>query len=57
MMRKYRFRLEKKGYRSVQDKELLFFDEIPLSKKSQSQQKIRRAQGLLRLLVREETFV
>ena len=48
--------VRKKGYRAVQDKELLFFDEIPLSKKSQSQQKIRRAQGLLRLLVREETL-
>ena len=49
--------VRKKGYRSVQDKELLFFDEIPLSKKSQSQQKIRRAQGLLRLLVRERKLL
>ena len=49
--------VRKKGYRAVQDKELLFFDEIPLSKKSQAKQKIRRAQGLLRLLVRERKLL
>ena len=49
--------VRKKGYRAIQDKELLFFDEIPSTKKSQTQQKVRRAQGLLRLLVRERKLL
>ena len=40
------------GLRSIQDPELFFSDQMPLTTKGQRRQKVRRAQGLIRLLAR-----
>ena len=45
-----------KGLRSIQDPELTFTDQIPLTAKEQRRQKVRRAQGLIRLLSRKRKF-
>ncbi|MFL2968546.1 MAG: glycosyltransferase [Candidatus Poseidoniaceae archaeon] len=44
------------GLRSIQDPELTFTDQMPLSSKGQRRQKVRRAQGLIRLLSRKRKF-
>ena len=41
------------GLRSIQDSELTFSDQMPLTAKEQRRQKVRRAQGLIRLLSRK----
>jgi len=41
------------GLRSIQDSELTFSDQMPLTSKGQRRQKVRRAQGLIRLLARK----
>ena len=41
------------GLRSIQDPDLKFSDQIPLTRKGQRRQKVRRAQGLIRLLTRK----
>ncbi len=41
------------GLRSIQDPDLIFKDYMPLTNKDQRRQKVRRAQGLVRLLVRK----
>lgn len=41
------------GLRSIQDPELTFTDMMPLNAKDQRRQKVRRAQGLIRLLARK----
>lgn len=41
------------GLRSIQDPNLIFKDYMPLTNKEQRRQKVRRAQGLVRLLVRK----
>ena len=41
-----------KGLRSIQDPSLFFKDQMPTTKKGQRRQKVRRAQGLIRLLSR-----
>ncbi len=41
-----------KGYRSIQDPELFFTDQAPLTAKDQRRQKVRRGQGLIRHLAR-----
>tara|TARA_B100001094_G_C18179142_1_gene799761 strand:- start:450 stop:1634 length:1185 start_codon:yes stop_codon:yes gene_type:complete len=45
-----------RGLRSIQDPELTFTDQMPLSAKEQRRQKVRRAQGLVRLLSRKRKF-
>lgn len=45
-----------KGLRSIQDPELTFTDQMPLTAKEQRRQKVRRAQGLVRLLSRKRKF-
>ena len=45
-----------KGLRSIQDSELTFTDQMPLTAKEQRRQKVRRAQGLVRLLSRKRKF-
>lgn len=40
------------GLRAVQDNELVFTDLMPTTRRGQRRQKVRRAQGLIRLLVR-----
>jgi len=44
------------GLRSVQDSELFFSDQMPLTSKEQRRQKVRRGQGLIRLLSRKRKF-
>ena len=44
------------GLRSIQDPELSFSDHMPLTAKGQRRQKVRRAQGLIRLLARKRKF-
>ena len=44
------------GLRSIQDPELSFSDQMPLTAKGQRRQKVRRAQGLIRLLARKRKF-
>ncbi len=44
------------GLRSIQDPELTFTDQMPLTSKGQRRQKVRRAQGLIRLLSRKRKF-
>ena len=44
------------GLRSIQDPELIFTDQMPLTSKGQRRQKVRRAQGLIRLLSRKRNF-
>ena len=44
------------GLRAIQDPELFFTDQMPLTAKGQRRQKVRRAQGLIRLLVRKRKF-
>ena len=44
------------GLRAIQDPELFFSDQMPLTAKGQRRQKVRRAQGLIRLLVRKRKF-
>ena len=41
------------GFRSIQDSDLKFSDQMPLKAKGQRRQKVRRAQGLIRLLARK----
>ncbi len=41
------------GLRSIQDPDLTFSDQMPLLAKEQRRQKVRRAQGLIRLLARK----
>ena len=41
------------GLRSIQDPDLTFSDQMPLTRKGQRRQKVRRAQGLIRLLTRK----
>ena len=41
------------GLRSIQDPDLRFSDQMPLTRKGQRRQKVRRAQGLIRLLIRK----
>jgi glycosyltransferase involved in cell wall biosynthesis len=41
------------GLRSIQDPNLAFSDQMPLTNKGQRRQKVRRAQGLIRLLARK----
>ena len=41
------------GLRSIQDPDLKFSDQMPLTGKGQRRQKVRRAQGLIRLLTRK----
>ena len=41
------------GLRSIQDPKLKFSDQMPLTNKGQRRQKVRRAQGLIRLLARK----
>ena len=41
------------GLRSIQDPDLTFSDQMPLFAKGQRRQKVRRAQGLIRLLARK----
>ena len=41
------------GRRSIQDPELTFSDQMPLTSKEQRRQKVRRGQGLIRLLSRK----
>ena len=41
------------GLRSIQDPELFFTDHMPTTTKGQRRQKVRRAQGLIRLLARK----
>ena len=41
------------GFRSIQDPDLKFSDQMPLKAKGQRRQKVRRAQGLIRLLARK----
>jgi len=45
-----------RGLRSIQDPELTFTDQMPLTVKEQRRQKVRRAQGLVRLLSRKRKF-
>ena len=45
-----------RGLRSIQDPELTFTDQMPLTAKEQRRQKVRRAQGLVRLLSRKRKF-
>ena len=44
------------GLRSIQDSELFFTDQMPLTSKGQRRQKVRRGQGLIRLLSRKRKF-
>ena len=44
------------GLRSIQDPELTFTDQMPLTSNGQRRQKVRRAQGLIRLLSRKRKF-
>ena len=44
------------GLRAIQDPELFFSDQMPLTTKGQRRQKVRRAQGLIRLLARKRKF-
>jgi cellulose synthase/poly-beta-1,6-N-acetylglucosamine synthase-like glycosyltransferase len=44
------------GLRSIQDPELTFSDQMPITSKDQRRQKVRRAQGLIRLLSRKREF-
>lgn len=44
------------GLRAIQDPELLFSDQMPSTAKGQRRQKVRRAQGLIRLLARKRKF-
>jgi len=44
------------GLRSVQDPELFFSDQMPLTSKEQRRQKVRRGQGIIRLLSRKRKF-
>mgnify|MGYP000414490327 CR=1 FL=1 len=44
------------GLRSIQDPELTFIDQMPLTAKGQRRQKVRRAQGLIRLLSRKRKY-
>ena len=44
------------GLRAIQDPELFFSDQMPLTSKGQRRQKVRRAQGLIRLLARNRKF-
>ena len=44
------------GLRSIQDSKLTFTDQMPLTSKGQRRQKVRRAQGLIRLLSRKRKF-
>ena len=44
------------GFRSIQDPELKFSDQMPLNAKGQRRQKVRRAQGLIRLLARKRKY-
>jgi cellulose synthase/poly-beta-1,6-N-acetylglucosamine synthase-like glycosyltransferase len=44
------------GLRSIQDPKLTFTDQMPLTSKGQRRQKVRRAQGLIRLLSRKRKF-
>ena len=44
------------GLRSIQDSELFFTDQMPLTSKGQRRQKVRRGQGLIRLLSRNRKF-
>ena len=43
------------GFRSIQDPDLKFSDQMPLKSKGQRRQKVRRAQGLIRLLARKRS--
>ena len=45
-----------KGFRAIQDSELYFQDYMPVSVKDQRRQKVRRGQGLIRLLARKRKF-
>ncbi|MDP6869830.1 MAG: glycosyltransferase [Candidatus Poseidoniaceae archaeon] len=44
------------GLRSIQDPGLIFEDQMPSTLKGQRRQKVRRAQGLIRLLVRNRKY-
>ena len=44
------------GFRSIQDSNLHFYDHMPSSVKEQRRQKIRRGQGLIRLLSRKRKY-
>jgi cellulose synthase/poly-beta-1,6-N-acetylglucosamine synthase-like glycosyltransferase len=44
------------GLRSIQDPKLTFTDQMPLTSKGQRRQKVRRAQGLIRLLSRKRKY-
>ena len=44
------------GRRAIQDPELTFTDQMPLTSKEQRRQKVRRGQGLIRLLSRKRKF-
>lgn len=44
------------GLRSIQDPNLFFTDQMPTTIKGQRRQKIRRAQGLIRLLARKRKY-
>jgi hypothetical protein len=44
------------GLRAIQDPDLFFSDQMPLTTKGQRRQKVRRAQGLIRLLARKRKF-
>ncbi|MGY8754672.1 MAG: glycosyltransferase [Candidatus Poseidoniales archaeon] len=44
------------GLRSIHDSELIFRDYMPTTAKGHRRQKVRRAQGLIRLLVRKRKF-
>ncbi|MEL0100971.1 MAG: glycosyltransferase [Euryarchaeota archaeon] len=45
-----------KGFRTIQDSELFFQDYMPVSAKDQRRQKVRRGQGLIRLLARKRKY-
>ena len=45
-----------KGFRAVQDSDLTFVDQMPLTAKDQRRQKVRRGQGLTRLLIRKRQY-
>ena len=45
-----------KGFRAVQDSDLTFVDQMPLTAKDQRRQKVRRGQGLTRLLIRKRKY-
>ena len=44
------------GLRAIQDPDLLFTDQMPTTIKGQRRQKVRRAQGLIRLLARKRKY-